>query len=160
MCTICVSTNIQCVCVLSHNSSKFVSYVCDTQIYPLNPSGQVAPLTVITEYMVVLEGNSRPQNQAIAQNIEEKMEEAHQRTPKTQVGPSCLTPGRGRTVPTSGYEVLPRVPCSRIRISSKKKKKVFWFVHVTWAPHFLNIYVLYYYTAILFYHVFIFLFSS
>ncbi|CAN0036570.1 unnamed protein product [Pylaiella littoralis] len=48
---------------------------------------RVAPLTVITEYMVVLEGNSRPQNQAIAQNIEEKMEEAHQRTPKTQGAP-------------------------------------------------------------------------
>lgn len=40
---------------------------------------------MMTEYMVVLEGNSRPQNQAIAQNIEEKMEEAHQRTPKSQV---------------------------------------------------------------------------
>ena len=46
---------------------------------------KVAQLTAITEYMVVLEGNSRPQNQAIAQNIEEKMMETHNREPKTQV---------------------------------------------------------------------------
>lgn len=46
---------------------------------------QVAQLTVMTEYMVVLEGNSRPQNQAIAQNIEEKMEETHDRKTKSQV---------------------------------------------------------------------------
>ena len=39
----------------------------------------------MTEYMVVLEGNSRPQNQAIAQNIEEKMEEMHKRKTKSQV---------------------------------------------------------------------------
>ncbi|CAM9338327.1 unnamed protein product [Hapterophycus canaliculatus] len=41
----------------------------------------------MTEYMVVLEGNSRPQNQAIAQNIEEKMEEMHQRKPKSEGAP-------------------------------------------------------------------------
>lgn len=46
---------------------------------------QVAQLTAVTEYMVVLEGNSRPQNQAIAQNIEDKMMEVHNREPKTQV---------------------------------------------------------------------------
>ncbi|CAM9686441.1 unnamed protein product [Ectocarpus sp. 13 AM-2016] len=48
---------------------------------------RVATLTVMTEFMVVLEGNSRPQNQAIAQNIEEKMEEMHQRKTKSQGAP-------------------------------------------------------------------------
>eukprot|EP00903_Cladosiphon_okamuranus_P009868 g9374.t2 len=48
---------------------------------------RVAQLTVMTEYMVVLEGNSRPQNQAIAQNIEEKMEEMHKRKTKSQGAP-------------------------------------------------------------------------
>eukprot|EP00904_Undaria_pinnatifida_P008098 jgi/Undpi1/4418/HiC_scaffold_17.g07773.m1 len=48
---------------------------------------RVAQLTAVTEYMVVLEGNSRPQNQAIAQNIEEKMMEAHNREPNTQGSP-------------------------------------------------------------------------
>eukprot|EP00752_Nemacystus_decipiens_P014967 g13326.t1 len=48
---------------------------------------RVAKMTVMTEYMVVLQGNSRPQNQAIAQNIEEKMEEMHGRKSKSQGAP-------------------------------------------------------------------------
>lgn len=59
--------------------------VLSTCLYGFDLRVQVAALTVMTEYMVVLEGNSRPQNQAIAQNIEEKMEEMHQRKPKSEV---------------------------------------------------------------------------
>ena len=56
----------------------------------------MAQLTAVTEYMVVLEGNSRPQNQAIAQNIEEKMMEAHNREPKTQVTKTKCTRPRSQ----------------------------------------------------------------
>lgn len=69
----------------------FLSLVCLSFFAPddlgnyVDGRTQVAKMTVMTEYMVVLEGNSRPQNQAIAQNIEEKMEEVHQRKAKSQV---------------------------------------------------------------------------
>lgn len=48
---------------------------------------RVAQLTAATEYMIIMEGNSRPQNQAIAQNIKDLMDETHQRTPNTQGTP-------------------------------------------------------------------------
>lgn len=52
---------------------------------PIAITSQVAQLTAVTEYMVILEGNSRPQNQAIAQNIEDKMAEMFDREPRCQV---------------------------------------------------------------------------
>lgn len=53
---------------------------------------KVAHLTAVTEYMVVLEGNSRPQNQAIAQSVQDAMEEVHNRVPKKQVYYEYKTP--------------------------------------------------------------------
>ncbi|CAM9739269.1 unnamed protein product, partial [Chrysoparadoxa australica] len=49
---------------------------------------KVSHLTVMTEYMIILVGTSRPQNQAIAANIIELMEEKHERICKQQGTPS------------------------------------------------------------------------
>eukprot|EP00611_Tribonema_gayanum_P028218 TRINITY_DN718_c0_g1_i2.p1 TRINITY_DN718_c0_g1~~TRINITY_DN718_c0_g1_i2.p1 ORF type:complete len:137 (-),score=35.09 TRINITY_DN718_c0_g1_i2:1395-1805(-) len=53
---------------------------------------RVAQLTIVTNFMVVLEGTSRPQNQAIAASIIEAMEEEHGRVTKQQGTPDRSVP--------------------------------------------------------------------
>jgi ribosomal silencing factor RsfS len=51
---------------------------------------RVSQLTVVTNFMVILEGTSRPQNQAIAASIIDAMEEQHDRPTKQQGTPDRL----------------------------------------------------------------------
>jgi ribosome-associated protein len=45
---------------------------------------RVTHLTEVTEFMVICEGNSRPQNQAIADTVEDNVQEEHMEGPSKQ----------------------------------------------------------------------------